>query len=263
MPLSTEPGTRGAPHARWPEGVGRRVLDEVDSTNAEAARLAAGALLRPQWVLALRQTAGRGRQGRAWTHPEGNFAATLALPLSDAPDRLALRSFVASLALFDALVALSGRAAPFSLKWPNDVLANGGKLAGILLESPRPGVLLIGIGVNLRGVPADAEGVPGRPGAHPPVSLLEVAGVAPGPEEFLDVLAPAFGARERQFAARGFAPIRAQWLSRAARLGRTVTACPGSDAAVTGRFETLDAQGRLVLSTAQGRRVIPAADVYF
>ena len=87
----------------------RRVLAEVDSTMAEATRMAP-TLAGPVWVCALRQTAARGRRGRAWISPEGNFAATLALPVTEAPGTVALRSFVAALALFDAVVALTGRA---------------------------------------------------------------------------------------------------------------------------------------------------------
>ena len=114
----------------------------------------------PTWILALRQTAGRGRRGRAWTDPAGNFAATLVMRLDEPPARLALRSFVAALALHDALAAATGLPQGFALKWPNDVLLNGGKLSGILLESPGAGVLALGIGVNLRHAPeADRKSV--------------------------------------------------------------------------------------------------------
>ena len=94
--------------SEWPMGYGRQVLTEVDSTMAEAARQAKG-LAGPTWICALRQTAARGRRGRAWVNPQGNFAATLVMPTSDSPEKRALRSFVAALALFDALVAVSGR----------------------------------------------------------------------------------------------------------------------------------------------------------
>src|SRR6056297_3700187 len=176
----------------WPMGVGRRVLAEVDSTNAEAARLAPG-LSGPEWILALNQTAARGRRGRVWTHPAGNFAATLVMRPTESPDQVALRSFVASLALFDAFVSATGRAEGLALKWPNDVLLNGGKLAGILLESAGSGAALshfaIGIGVNLAVAPGTAEV---EAGAARPVSLLAETGVMIGPEAFLDLLAPAY-----------------------------------------------------------------------
>lgn len=246
----------------WPTGYGKRVLASVDSTNAEAVRIAPG-LSGPEWILALEQTAARGRRGRGWVNPVGNFAATLVMHPAETPDQVALRSFVASLALHDALVAATGRAEPFSLKWPNDVLLNGGKLAGILLESAGRGGQLshfaIGIGVNLKQAPAvdEVEG-----GALRPVSLMHETGVAVTPEEFLDLLAPAYARYEDQFTTYGFDPIRTAWLDRAARLGEVVTARTSRDE-VTGTFETVDAAGNLVLSTAKSRVAIPAADVFF
>ncbi len=248
--------------ADWPEGYGRRVLARVDSTNIEAARIAPG-LAGPEWILALEQTAARGRRGRAWANPPGNFAATLVMRPSEAPDRVALRSFVAALALFDALVAATGRAEGFALKWPNDVLLNGGKLAGILLESAGAGAALshfaIGFGVNLVAAP-DAEAV--EAGAIRPVSLLSETGIAIAPEPFLDLLAAAYARHEAQFVAYGFGPIRAAWLARAARLGETIVARTPRETH-EGRFETVDEAGNLILVTARGRQAIAAADVFF
>lgn len=246
----------------WPEGYGRRVLDTVDSTNAEAARIAPD-LSGPEWILGLRQTAGRGRRGRAWTDPPGNFAATLVMRPDEAPDKVALRSFVASLALYDAFVAATGRVQGLALKWPNDVLMNGGKIAGILLESAGHGGGLshfaIGIGVNLKTAPGSGEV---EQGAFPPVSLLAETGISVAPEEFLDLLAAAYARYEAQFVTYGFAPIRELWLSRAARLGEVITARTMRDE-TTGTFETVDEAGNLVLSTAQTRVAIPAAEIFF
>ena len=238
----------------WPPGIGRVVLDTVDSTNAEAARRAPDA---PLWVLARRQTAARGRRGRAWAMPAGNFAASLVWRPGGDPAALALRSFAAALALHDALTALG--AGGLSLKWPNDVLLRGGKLAGILLESPRPGLLILGVGVNLAAAPgADAV----EHGAVRPVSLRDDGGLHVAPEALLSALAPAFAAREAALVRDGFAGIRAAWLARAARLGGTVTArLPGE--AVTGIFEDVDADGCLVLRTREGARRIAAADIFF
>ena len=244
----------------WPEGYGRRVLDEVDSTMAEAARIAPD-LAGPEWILARRQTAGRGRRGRAWRDPEGNFAATLVMRPGEAPAQVALRSFVAALALFDACVAATGRTDGFALKWPNDVLLNGGKLAGILLESSGQGGaishLAIGIGVNLSHVPEAVEA-----GALRPVSLQGESGVMIGPEAFLELLAGAYARWEAAFCAYGFEPVRTAWLARAARLGEGITARTARGE-TTGRFETVDAQGNLVLSTPKGRVAIAAADIFF
>jgi len=247
----------------WPKGVGRRVLASIDSTNSEAARIAAGGLVGPEWILALNQTGARGRRGRAWSNPPGNFAATLVCRPVGAPAHVALHSFVAALALADAFTAATGRAEPFSLKWPNDVLLNGGKVAGILLESAGAGgaldYLSIGIGVNLIHAPDRAAL---EPGALAPVSLLQETGARVTPEEFLDLLAPAYAARAASFDANGFAPIREAWLTRAARLGQVITARSGATT-TTGTFETVDDTGALVLKTAKGRQTIPAADVFF
>ncbi len=246
----------------WPEGYGRRVLAEIDSTNAEAARIADG-LAGPEWILALRQTAGRGRRGREWVAPEGNFAATLVMRPNETPDQVALRSFVAALALYDALEAATGRTDLLSLKWPNDVLLRGGKVAGILLESAGKGAgvghIAIGIGVNLAATP-DVADLEVR--AIAPVSVAAETGVKVTPEAFLELLAQTYARHEESFRTFGFAPIRELWLTRAAKLGEVITARTMRDE-VTGTFSTVDATGNLVLETSKGRQVIPAADVFF
>lgn len=243
-------------------GAGRIVLPEIDSTNAEGFRRAAS-LTGPTWILAGLQTAGRGRRSRPWVSPEGNFHGTLVLKPAEAPGTVALRSFAAALALRDALAALSGLPGNLSLKWPNDVLLNGGKLAGILLESaglgsPDP-VLCIGIGVNLIAAP-DASQI--EAGAVAPVSLLQETGLRITPETFLDALAPAYARWEAVFATEGFAPLREAWITHAARLGEIVRARTGSDTR-EGVFETIDSAGNLILRTGEGRLAIAAAEVFF
>ena len=243
----------------WPDGYGRRVLADVDSTNAEAARIAGG-LAGPEWIWGLRQNAGRGRRGRAWVMPEGNFAATLVLRPVEEPGVVALRSFVASLALADAVWDVAEDAA-LSLKWPNDVLLNGGKLAGILLESMGGpgGHLAIGIGVNLAAAP---EAALVEEGALRPVSLFQETGKHIAPEAFLELLARSYATWEARFVTYGFGPIREAWLTRAARLGESLTARTARETHV-GTFETVDAEGNLVLKTAKGRMSIAAADIFF
>lgn len=170
---------------------------------------------------------------------------------------------MASLALYDACVAVTGRRDGLALKWPNDVLLNGGKLAGILLESTGQGsgvtYLSIGIGVNLMETPMK-EWL--EPGAVWPVSLLSETGIQVSAEEFLEALAQAYARYEAQFVTYGFEPIRTAWLSRAAKLGEVITARTATSD-TEGTFETVDARGNLVLNTAKGRVTIPAADVYF
>jgi len=241
----------------WPEGYGRHVFDVLDSTLSEAARMAP-TLSGPAWILALEQTNARGRRGRAWSTPRGNFAGTLIMRRQEEPGVAALRSFVTSLALYRTFVAVTGQAESFALKWPNDVLLKGGKVAGILLESIGDH-LVIGIGVNLAHAPG-ADEVEAR--ALTPMSLAETLDIDVAPEVFLDVLAAEYAALEAQFTAHGFAPIRRAWLSHAAKLGEVITARTMRDETV-GTFEDVDEAGNLILQTANGRAAITAADVYF
>lgn len=251
----------------WPAGVGRTLLPEVDSTNAEAFRRAPQ-LAGPEWILAATQTAGRGRRARPWASPRGNFYATYAMHSAEAPQTLALRSFVAALALHDALSVVTGTPQALALKWPNDVLLSGGKVAGILLECQSTGqhgvaqgrqTLAIGIGVNLIGHPDVAQV---EAGATPPVSVLSETGQRRTPEAFLDALAAAYARWETTFTTQGFAPIRAAWLARAARLGEPIRARTGTQDQ-HGIFDSIDDTGNLILRTAQTTLAIPAAEVFF
>lgn len=233
------------------------ILASVDSTNAEAFRLAPS-LTGPLWILAEEQSAGRGRRARAWASPRGNFHATLVMRVTEPPAEVALRSFAAALALRDAFVALTALPQAFALKWPNDVLLNGGKVAGILLEASGD-TLAIGIGVNLIAVPP-ASAV--EPGAVTPVSLLQETGLRIAPEAFLNALAPAYAAREAAFRQGGFAALRPDWLAHAARLGEVIRARTGTETR-EGVFDTVDAAGNLILRQKDATLAIPAAEVFF
>ena len=250
------------PVEAWPNGVGRIALTRIDSTNAEAFRLAPS-LTGPAWILAEEQTAGRGHRARPWSSPRGNFYASLVMTVAGSPQSIALRSFVAALALHDALAAVTGSPQALALKWPNDVLLAGGKVAGILLECqtfvPGKHRLAIGMGVNLIGQPARAEV---EPDATPPVSVLSETGQRLTPETFLARLAPAYARWEAAFASQGFAPIRSAWLARAARLGEPIRARTGT-ADRHGIFESIDAEGNLILRMAEATLAIPAAEVFF
>ena len=236
----------------------REALGTIDSTSLEAARRAATGERGPLWLWAARQTAGRGRSGREWASPEGNLHATLLMPVEDDPARTALHSFVACLAVADTLDTLVGAPKRVSLKWPNDALLDGRKVAGVLLES---GItdggrwLSIGVGIDLAHAPAETR--------WPAISVAGATGqLAPAPEATLDILAPAMATRIARFEQGGFAPIRTEWLTRAARLGETVEARLPAET-VTGVFETLDEDGAMLLQTGTGARRIHAADVFF
>jgi BirA family biotin operon repressor/biotin-[acetyl-CoA-carboxylase] ligase len=236
-------------------GVGLVALDTVASTNAEALRLARAGERGPLWVTARRQSAGRGRRGRTWISEPGNLFATLLLTDPAPPERAAQLSFVAALALHDAILAAAPALAPrLALKWPNDVLLDGAKVAGILIEAEgtRPLVVAVGIGVNCRHHPADAE--------HPATDLA-AAGEGAAAEALFAALSLAMLQRLAEWQA-GFAPIRAAWLARAGGLDGELRARLGTRE-LTGRFEAIDAEGRLCLRLADGsRETITAGEVF-
>lgn len=236
------------------------MLDSTDSTMAEAARRAPD-LAQPTWIMAHAQTAARGRRGRIWHSPSGNLNATLLLRPDASPAQAAQRSFLAANALLAALAVYVPQD-QLALKWPNDVLLAGGKVAGILLESSGQGggkvdYLSIGIGVNLAQAPQGVDDA-----AFAPVCLADHAGAAVPARDFLTHLAAAYAAQEQRLADGGFAAIRADWLARAARLGQVITARTMREQ-ITGTFDGIDAQGNLLLTSAQGAQVITAADIYF
>ena len=241
----------------WPHGTGLLRLDEIDSTNAEARRRAEAGEAGPLWITAARQTAGRGRRGRVWQGGAGNLAATLLLRPGVAPAAAAQLGFAAALAVAD-LAAHCAPKATVTVKWPNDVLADGRKLSGILLEAG-PGTsenawLAIGIGVNLAEHPADTE--------FPATSLAALGVTPPAPDAALSLLAGRFAHWQALWQAQGFEPLRAAWLARAGGLGTPIRArLPHEER--RGAFEGIDATGALLLREASGVRAITAGEVFF
>lgn len=243
----------------WPSDTGRLVFDTIDSTNAEATRQIEAGVELPLWIMTRQQTAGKGRRGNTWRDGSGNFAATYVMKTEGDPVKAAQRSFVAALSLRDTLVSLTGREDVISLKWPNDVLLRGRKLAGILLESHRNAtVLAIGIGVNLNEAPK-----PEPDSDHmAPCALRAELGLVLTADEFLPHLAGALVRREAQFQTSGFSSVRTDWLNHAARLGEIITArLPGRE--ISGLFDTIDDMGSLILKEGTTTHAIPAAEVYF
>jgi BirA family biotin operon repressor/biotin-[acetyl-CoA-carboxylase] ligase len=232
----------------------------LDSTNAEAKRLAEAGEGGPLWITAGVQTAGRGRRGRAWSTEAGNLAATLMLTVERPPAEAAQIAFVAALAVADAFDAFT----PPSLvriKWPNDVMIDGRKAAGILVESgPRSGGglwLAVGCGLNLNHLPTDLE----RPAARAADHLRGDLAVPPTPEAALQALVEAFARRLDSWTVYGFEPIAAAWSQRAWGLGEPCVARLGHET-VEGVAEGLDSDGALRLRTAAGLRRITAGDVF-
>jgi BirA family biotin operon repressor/biotin-[acetyl-CoA-carboxylase] ligase len=223
-------------------------LAEVGSTNdwllARATELPDG-----HWVIADRQTAGRGRRGRAWSDGAGNLMASVLVHADGPVQQL---SFVAALALHTAL-ARWVPADRIRLKWPNDLLLDGVKVSGILLE--RSGnALVIGFGANLASAPLDTE--------RPATSLAGAGIAAPAPVAVLDVLIAAFAEYRGLWATQGFDPIRTRWLALAAGVGDRIAARLGSET-LEGCFEGIEADGALTLRLDDGQlRPVHAGEVF-
>ena len=228
--------------------------DAVGSTNAEALTLARHGERGPLWITATRQSSGRGRRGRAWVSEPGNLYASLLLTDPAPPEHRPELSFVAALAIHDALVDIAASLKPrLAIKWPNDLLLSGAKAAGILLEAEGEAVV-IGIGVNCSTHPADTDF---------PATDLAAAGIAAAPEALFAALSAKMLGRLAQWnAGEGFSTVRADWLSRAAGIGEDIRVRL-ADRELAGRFEALDEAGSLVLRRPDGKaETITAGDVF-
>lgn len=243
----------------WPQGYALKAFEVIDSTNEEARRLALAGEKGPVWITADRQSAGRGRRGRAWESPSGNLAATLLMRPEKSPGEAAQLSFVAALAASD-MVQSFAQTVSIAVKWPNDVLADGRKIAGILLESASCGGgrldwLAVGIGVNLAEHPEGTE--------FPATSLAALGESVPPARDALARLASAWAKWYDVWNARGFGDIRDAWLARAANIGGRIRARLQNEE-TSGVFEGIDETGALILREAQDRtRIIAAGEVFF
>lgn len=227
--------------------------DELDSTNSEAMRRVATGERGPLWILARRQTAGRGRSGRDWSSPRGNFAASLIFEPGCAAAIMPQLSLVAGVAVHRALEAVWPEGVAnrrLRLKWPNDILADGAKLAGILVESTSFGtglVAVIGVGINI----ADRPEVLNRD----ITCLADHAKSLPAIEGFQSILAAHLSDCLMIWqSGAGFGELRREWLDRAGSIGDPISVNIGSGP-VTGTFAGLDTDGALLLCDANGRQL--------
>ena len=239
-------------------------LDCVDSTNAEAKRLGEEGAPDCTIVWAKRQTSGRGRRGREWVSDSGNLYFSILLRMPYPMTDMSQLSFVAANAVADAVSVAAPRGSFVNVKWPNDVLLEGKKVSGILLEG-EPDIdrgcfkyMVIGIGVNIATHPVIEDGV------YPATSLAAegAAGEGLSVEKMLDTLAKRFLAGLATWRNLGFGPIRRHWLARAKGLGGPVTVRLPNEV-IDGIFAALDENGALVLHLdGQPNRVITAGDVF-
>lgn len=247
------------------EGVRLIAFDELDSTNEEARRRVLEEGERgPLWIVATRQSRGRGRLGREWISAAGNLHASLVLSDGVTPECAPQLGFVAGVATIEALRALCPGETGFALKWPNDILLDRAKLGGVLLEGlalstgderrPPAGVVVVGLGVNCVGAP---QGV-----SYPATALATLKAQAPSAAALLATLSDCFCETLKLWAAgSGFAEIRRKWLDAAAGIGESVHVRLSQGEEIEGRFETIDADGRLVIASGAAKRVIDAGDV--
>jgi len=227
-----------------------RHYDSIGSTSDEAARLAAADAPHGTVVHADEQTAGRGRLSRRWVSPPGNLYLSIILRPDVPAARYAEIGFVAALAVADAVTALLPRQAKVSLKWPNDVLVNDGKIAGILVEQAAE-ALVLGIGLDVLQAPN---------GVSYQVSTLAGCGGLATVDGARDKLLAALSGWLEIWLRDGFAPIRTTWLARAHPVGTPLTVQLG-DRFVTGQFAGIEPDGALLLDAPAGRARIVAGDV--
>jgi BirA family biotin operon repressor/biotin-[acetyl-CoA-carboxylase] ligase len=231
---------------------------QIDSTNSEVERQAACGAPDGLWVRADAQTAGRGRRGRSWISPIGNLYATGLVRLEAGEGPAQQLSFVAALAVHDSVAPFLPDPLPLRLKWPNDLLLMGRKLAGILLESGGQGTQMhwvaVGIGINLAHHPEHME--------RPATSLLAEVGTAPEPGAVLEALAERFIYWRLLWRTQGFAVIRTAWLERCAGLGEAIEVRLGTHS-LKGCFKGLDNDGALLLEQENAiLRPVYAGDVF-
>jgi BirA family biotin operon repressor/biotin-[acetyl-CoA-carboxylase] ligase len=238
------------------------LLDQTDSTNAEARRRADAGETGPLWIVARRQSAGRGRRGRQWESQDGNLFSTLMQVTRKSPAEAAQVTFVAALAIADLLDAWAP-ASLVTIKWPNDVMLAGQKASGVLVESgahESGGLwLAVGIGINLVSAPEGTE----RPATALAHHLRGDAASPPTIEAAAAKLAAAFDVWMTRGETLGFQPILDAWSARTAGLDGPAVARLGRET-IEGRAEGVAPDGALKLRLADGSlRLISAGDVFF
>ena len=224
--------------------------DKIGSTNDEARRLAADGAPHGTVVHADEQTAGRGRLSHSWFSPPGNLYVSILLRTGLSATRSGELSFLAALAVADTAEALLPRQIRSMLKWPNDVIISGAKIAGILLEQADEATIM-GIGLNVLEAPSNA--------AYKATTIVANGGIA-SVDGARDILLDRLGQHLSTWQTDGFAPIRVQWLNRSYPLGAAIRASSAGEP-VAGHFAGLDLDGALLLDTPFGRQRILAGEV--
>jgi BirA family biotin operon repressor/biotin-[acetyl-CoA-carboxylase] ligase len=228
-----------------------RFVAETGSTNADLLALGDDAR-EGEWLVALRQSAGRGRAGRGWEDGAGNFMGSTVVRLQSGDPPAHTLALVTGLAVFETVAAMSGAPAGLQLKWPNDVLVDGAKLAGVLLERQRDTVV-VGVGVNLARAPELAD--------RRATSLAGLT-AAPDVRAFAEHLAHRFAVLLDAWRAGKWGELRARWLANAHPEGTPLAVRDRDGAPISGVFAGLGAEGAALLRLADGTtQPIHAGDV--
>lgn len=240
-----------------PSGARLEIFERLDSTSLEARRRFAAGRRDSVFIVALEQSAGYGRRGTVWLQQPGDFAGTLLFEETAPPETLGQLSFVAGLAGADTIAGFAPAADP-RLKWPNDILAGGGKIAGILIElletqAGGASLLALGIGVNIVSKPENLD--------YPAARLVDfLNGPGPTPADVAEAFDRSFSAWRQVWRDKGFQPIREAWIGRAAHLGERI-AVRLPDGEAMGRFQDLDPTGALILDCDGHKRLIAAGAI--
>ncbi len=242
-----------------PYGVGARFFNECDSTNKLAAELAASGDKGPVWITAGCQTTGRGRQGKVWTSKPGNLYTSLLFSPQLKPMDAGALPFITALAVRDTFVKLGLPSEQVQCKWPNDILVNGKKASGILIESSAKGGayldhVIVGVGMNLLHSPSDA--------AFKATSFFEETGKTVEVQNALQILSHALKERLDKWDIGDFTPIKQEWTENAWGLGQT-REIRTANSTFEGTLLGLDEQGGLSVLLASGEeQSIYAADIF-
>lgn len=233
-------------------------LDIIDSTNAEARRLAENGEAHGLVIYSKRQMKGRGRRGREWVSDPGNLYCSILLRPDYPAEKAMELSFVAAVAMADAVQQHLPRGTFVDCKWPNDILIEGKKVAGILLESggikgDRLDWLVVGVGLNIEHFPDATQ--------YPATCMNDEGAGGITVESMLQSFCNRFHAAMVTWHRLGFAAIRRQWVERAYRLGKIIRVNLHNET-LDGVFKDVDDTGALILSTGEGTRRITAGDVF-
>lgn len=226
------------------------IFDEVDSTNLEARRLVEHNIAGNFVIVSSKQSKGRGSYSRSWVSLEGNLHCSILLKTYSKISLISQLSFVTSLAIYDTINFFANSDCKISLKWPNDILVNGAKISGILLESillPSSDIVnyvIVGVGINIKNSPDNLN--------RKTTSLFESFGVELSPDKVLDQFMNYFEKYYYKWQMEGFVKLRKIWLSRAQDVNQVVTLVSQNNR-VSGTFLDIDVSGAIRLKLASGQ----------